>query len=209
LDNTKDIMSNKLILMRHGRSLLNDGYQSSERNNVLTWRGVLATLSEAEPLKSENVTQVLASPVPRAYQTAMLAVGALGRGVDISLHPELREIDPKDHDLDGPYEDDASSRNWKHAIDMVPNWGTESQRDVYRRATGFLIEALPQALAKGSVLVVSHYFTLRGIRSWIEHGNPDEIPTFRPKNSMPVIYQGEDVMRRIAGEAAKINRLRN
>lgn len=197
----------QLILMRHGRSLLNDGHKSSERDNVLALRGVLATMAEAEPLKTVGITRVLSSPLPRAYQTAMLAVSAIGQGIPISLHPEIEEL--RHHSSDNfaltVYEDDESSKKWKKKIDVTPSWGAETQAQVYDRATRFLSETLPAALELGSVMVVSHYFTLRGIRAWIEHNDPKRIPEFRPRNSAPVAYSAEDVLKRIRGEAANGN----
>lgn len=194
----------QLILMRHGRSLLNDGHKSSERDNVLAWRGVLNTMAEAEPLKSAGIARVLSSPIPRAYQTAMLAVSAIGQGIPISLHPEIEELRGNDRNSFAltVYEDDASSKAWKNEIDKTPSWGTESQAQVYARATQFLKDALPEALKLGSVMIVSHYFTMRGIRAFIEHGNPKHMPEFRPRNSVPVAYSAEDVLKRISGDVA-------
>lgn len=194
----------QVILMRHGRSLLNDGYQAHERDNVLALRGVLATLAEAEPLKNAGISSIISSPIPRAYQTAMLAAGAIGRGIPISLHPEIAELRGKEEEPFAltVYEDDASSKAWKGKIDVVPSWGLESQQMVYARAKAFLEITLPEALKLGSVLIVSHYFTIRGIRAWIERNDAKRMPEFRPRNSSPTIYHAEDVLARISGTAA-------
>jgi broad specificity phosphatase PhoE len=176
------------------------GCPSSEADNVFTWRGVLATPAEAEPLKDEGIAHIFSSTLPRAHQTAMLVVGAIGRGIPISLHPEIEEICPHPHEPhdEKPYESDASQDLWKSDINAAPCWGTESQLDVYRRTGRFLRDVVaPRLLAGDTVLIVSHYFAIRGMRALIEHGDPTRIPDYRPRNSRPIIYRADIVLERL------------
>lgn len=184
-----------LILMRHGRSLRNDGLPSSECNNVLTEEGALGVLKNARVLRGLDVRHVLASTVLRAHLTALLAVGVLGRGLPVRQIEGIEEIRPIDPDEQAPHEPDHAQDVWKRDIHATPAWAHESQHQVYARAIAAVArEALP-LIETGSVLLISHYFPIRAIRAHLDHGQAERMIEYRPKNAEPVIYRRDQVLR--------------
>lgn len=184
-----------LILMRHGRSLRNDGLPSCERDNVLTAQGAAKVLKESAILSRYDIRHVVASTVLRAQLTALLAVGAIGRGMPVAQIEGIEEIRPVDPDEQAPHETDEEMSAWKRDIDIQPGWALETQRDVYVRTVRAVTDRVLPLLASGSVLLVSHYFPIRAIRAHIDHGRAEAMPGYRPANAEPVVYKRDQVLR--------------
>lgn len=184
-----------LILMRHGRSLRNDGLPSSERDNVLTAKGAQQVIEKSAVLARYDVRHVVSSTVLRAHLTALLAVGAIGRGMPVHQIAGLEEIHPIDPEESAPHETDEEMSVWKRDIDATPPWALESQRDVYSRAIAAVEREVLPRLETGPVLLVSHYFPLRAIRAHLDHGSPERMIGYRPANAEPVVYKRDQVLR--------------
>lgn len=174
-----------LILMRHAKSLLNEAPTIPEAHNVLSPLGVFQSLGAGEKLQKAGVTRIISSPVPRAFQTAMIVAGVLG-GRKIDIAEPLSELQSRNpHGVDAWLSDEENIK-FENDIDHVPAWGLESQRDVWVRSTRYLSEHAFDP--SETVLVVTHTFVLRALLAYLNEGSPDAMVKYRPKNAEPMRF---------------------
>lgn len=152
-----------IYLVRHGETSFNrDRLGLGRADPPLTDLGRRQAAAVAERLAREPVTQVLASPLARALETARAIADQHALAPDVRAG--LTELDAGE--ADGVPLSELSLRHgeflqrWMGSAPAdVPMPGGESVRDVARRLAG-VIEELRQA-ADESVVVVSHNFVLK------------------------------------------------
>jgi broad specificity phosphatase PhoE len=180
----------RVILMRHGRSNLNDAgrYQGSSDTSDLTARGRLASRQVGQYLSHCPIDHLYASPLQRAQQTVQELLPQLKITAPITTTGVLREIDLPA--WEGLLYDEVKTRFpdayrcWQTAPEQfamargdggMRGWGDgeispqndpESLlypvRDVYRRAREFWHSTLPQHRGQ-TLLVVSHGGTIQAL----------------------------------------------
>lgn len=203
-----------LYLTRHGRSMTNDDldigckFKVDIKNNVLTREGVQQALDYGDWLLSQeaDVHTMICSPYGRTKQTAFLIATALGTLVPIHydrafreiqwkiagkwnrlLNEQLPDLDPKTVDID-----------FKPVVDYRRRAFTlESGREVYDRVIPKFAEVYRKHRVKGDVLVVTHYFVVRAINSFIMDGRADTMTQTSPRNLCQNSYIDEQVMEAI------------
>lgn len=174
-----------LILMRHAKSLLNEQPTIPEAHNVLSPTGVGQALEAGRSLIGAGITRIISSPVPRAWQTAMIVSGVLG-GLPITTADALSELRSRNpHQVD-EWLPEAENLKFENDVDCIPAWGLESQRDVWNRATGFLSAALDELSTARPVLIVSHTFVMRALMAYLGDGHPEAMLKHRPNNAQPI-----------------------
>lgn len=181
-----------LILMRHAKSLLNETQTIPEAHNVLSPVGVEQALNAGHALKGAGIGRIISSPVPRAFQTAMIIAGILG-GRRIDLAHELAELQSRNPDGVDAWLSHEENERFENDIDLVPAWGLESQRDVWARSTKYLSQH--DFDSSETVLVVSHTFVLRALMAYLNEGTPDAMVKYRPKNAEPVKFSLDRINR--------------
>ncbi len=153
----------ELLLVRHGETLWNrTGRFQGHRDSPLTLAGVAQLRRLARALRrrfGERLRdfQVVASPLPRAWQSAVLLLEQLGLAPErIRLDPELREIGWGA--WDGLTAADIEARDperWRLCVQSgfaVAPPGGESRCAVFARARGWLARQPPHA----EILLVAH-----------------------------------------------------
>lgn len=157
----------RVLFARHGESEANRQRVISNRDlpHPLTPRGVAQSLALARTLIGREVGQVIASPIPRAWQTAALVADALG--VPCSTSPALREFDC------GAMEGRGDDEAWAEHAALVRAWDEEhdeqrrippdgeSFADLRARFLPFVASLVAGPVAgrdsrAGDVLLVSH-----------------------------------------------------
>jgi broad specificity phosphatase PhoE len=149
-----------LILLRHGETEWSRTYRHTGHTDVpLTPAGEAAAVALAPALAGQDVAAVFASPLQRAFRTAVLA-----RLPDIKQDPDLREWDY------GGYEGITTEQIreqrpgwylWRDGV-IAGDAGHpgETVEQVGARADAVLSRVLP-LLADGDVILVSHGHLLR------------------------------------------------
>jgi len=152
----------RIVLVRHGET---DG-ESSIRFHGTTDVGLSPEGGEqmkgvARRLRSESFDALLSSPLRRAWASAWI----VGRGGEISLVPQFREVDF------GRWEgltreeiearDPVLAKDWRDGAEGFEYPGGESRSDFRARVESGLDAVL--ALSLRSVLVVAHKGVIRAI----------------------------------------------
>jgi broad specificity phosphatase PhoE len=149
-----------LILLRHGETEWSRTHRHTGHTDVpLTPAGEAAAVALAPALAGQDVAAVFASPLQRAFRTAVLA-----RLPDIKQDPDLREWDY------GGYEGITTEQIreqrpgwylWRDGV-IAGDAGHpgETVEQVGERADAVLSRVLP-LLADGDVILVSHGHLLR------------------------------------------------
>ncbi len=175
----------RVILMRHGRSDLNDAgrYQGSSDDSQLTAKGRLASRQMGQYLRHCAIDHLYTSPLRRAQQTVQELLPQLGTPIPITTTGVLREIDLPA--WEGLLYDEVKTRFpeayrcWQAAPEQFAmerfsaGDGEEKPlessafliypvRDVYRRAKEFWASTLPQHRGQ-TLLVVSHGGTIQAL----------------------------------------------
>lgn len=190
-----------LVLLRHGQSYTNAGRKmSGNQHNLLTSHGIERTLEEARKFRVEfpdhHFDHALFSPFPRAIQTGLnFLSGVYNKNVDYEIVDDLKEREYGFNEyvsyaaLYERYTKEVVT-TWDDDLDAAPPTnGGESQRAVYQRAVAaFERLALPRLVDGQNVLIVSHFYTIRALRSFIEYQSPENMLEFEPENSVPVRY---------------------
>jgi broad specificity phosphatase PhoE len=187
-----------LVLVRHGRSQANEGAQADDHVNILTRNGLFGTIQAAETLpQGTEFASAYSSPYPRAMQTAMVLLSAMNHGpVHVQTDDRLIEkiwtfedgvrymTKEQIADRFGP----TAFKDWENDIHARPTPLSESDVEVWHRATAFLNSRAIPALSNGSVLVVSHFFTMRAMVCFLNRRGMHDIPQFDIRNSIPFVY---------------------
>jgi len=153
----------ELILVRHGETLWNrTGRFQGHRDSPLTLAGIAQLRRLGRQLRRRfgarlHDFELVASPLPRAWQSAVLLLEQLGLAPErIRLDPEVREIGWGA--WDGLTAADIEARDRERWLLCVQSGfavappGGESRSAVFARARGWLARQPPQA----RILLVAH-----------------------------------------------------
>lgn len=153
----------KLILVRHGETLLNrENRVQGITDTELSDYGRMQADKLAESLKGEQIERIVSSPLRRAYETAK-AISKF-HGAAIEADRDLQEMNHGDfenltiHELKEKHV--SVLRQWEHdpASVVMPNG--ESLHDLQRRAWRAISGITETA---GNAIVVTHNMTIRTI----------------------------------------------
>jgi len=155
----------RVILLRHGRSTLNDAgcYQGRLDLGQLTPQGVADSQAVGRYLAQCPITKIYTSPLQRAQQTVQALLPCLQTHPPMTVSPWLQEIHLPDWEGQ-PYatvrsQDAATYHCWQTTPERL-RMGPDSQpfypvQDVYDRARQFWQTTLPQHCGQ-TWLVVGH-----------------------------------------------------
>lgn len=185
-----------LYLFRHGESLTNINldetcaFDLTDDNTVLTNRGLIHAMNTGMTLKEQGVSPdiIFTSPLARARQTAYTLASSFEHGCPIKVIPDLREIVWHSGDVFERHETHRDISACFDTIDAAPLPGLECQRDVYDRVIPVVPDFMIPAMEGNTVFVVAHFFVVKAIRSYLDHGVPDMMPTYKVPNVDPVVY---------------------
>ena len=172
----------RLILVRHARSEDNDGsIWRSHPGGKLTSAGRRQAAIVGERLAKENVDAIIASDSPRAVETA--------HGI-IAHHPSLRlQIDSRLREQylgvleNSPLRDiydAAQQQNITYVEYRVE--GGETGHEVALRALA-VIDELRKTYTQGTVVVVTHGWTLKNIFRALHDADPAKLNDYRHWNT--------------------------
>lgn len=177
------------------------------RNNVLTPTGIQEALAYAEALKAKghNVKNIVCSPYARTKQTAYCIASVLGGLPMIHYNRQIREIDWKIAGKFHRLEDSIPGFDTKTLpIDYKPIinkrarlYSLESQLDVYERVTAGAADLCLKYLDQGDLLLVTHFYPVKALSAWIEHGDPNAMALYDPRNLCDLQFDAADVARAI------------
>jgi len=185
-----------LYLFRHGESLTNInldqtcGFDMNDDNIVLTNRGMIHTMNTGMTLKENGVKPdvIFTSPLARARQTSYMLASSLEHGCPIEVVPEFHEIIWEQDGIFARHENTRDISDCFETLDARPVPGVENQRDVYNRVIPHVYKIITPVLEGKTVFCVTHFFVIRALRSFIEHGDIEMMPHYNPKNVEPQIY---------------------
>ena len=173
-------MTLDLYLFRHGETVWHRQQRlQGHKDSPLTARGVAQAQAYGRTLsgllRDPREYELLASPLGRAWQTAVLLCEGIGRDPGDIRHDDLlREMTWGDWDGMTACEIEARDPQlWQARIDdrfnIAPPGGGESQQDIVDRASRWLA----QMAGRGRVIAVCHGALGRAIRcAWL--GEPAE-----------------------------------
>lgn len=187
----------KVYITRHGQSMTNvdadigSPFALNNTNNVLTPVGVEQALEFGRKLRviDANIQHIVASPYARTMQTAFCIASVVGTCVPISFEHDIREIGWELHgewhrqeEKDPHFDYRSITIDHKAIIDHKRGAVTlETQREVYERAVPALKAIAAEHTGK-DILIVTHYFVLRALKSYLEHDSPDFMLDYDPRN---------------------------
>jgi broad specificity phosphatase PhoE len=160
----------RVILLRHGRSTLNDAgcYQGSSDQSDLTPQGVLASRQVGQFLAHCPIDAIYVSPLTRAQNTVAALLPQLQTPTPKGLTPSslLREIHLPDWEGRSYQEvrsqETVAYRCWQETPEHLQMQGGKGDgghfypvQDLYQRAAQFWQETLPRHRGQ-TLLVVSH-----------------------------------------------------
>lgn len=155
----------KLILVRHGETDWNRDNRVQGHSDIgLNERGKEQARCLASQLKDETVTAIYSSPLRRAWETASTI--AEFHQVPLQVEPDLAELDVGE--MDGlTFEEMRSKygdilREWVRDAGPVKMPNGESLEELQERAWT-AIQRMLQRHAEGTVIVISHNFTINTI----------------------------------------------
>lgn len=153
----------KIILLRHGESMANVNKQvANDECNYLTVSGITDTIEYANEFKGTygtKINKVYCSPLTRARQTCMTFLSAVDLSIDFNIAHDLKEKSDK-----------------------------TSLEDHYSTTTNEFISILTQCEPNDTILLVSHYFTMQCLMSYINHDSSDFAKSYNPRNSLPYVF---------------------
>ena len=142
----------KVILARHGESEANKNrlYAGGKGMTPLTDLGREQARDLGERMKSENITKIICSPLPRAKETAEIAAGVMGISIDsIEVWDNFREYDVGTLE-NTPWPEDGHPM--RHVIESKLGESAESletrAKEVYKE--------LNDVKTEGTILMVGH-----------------------------------------------------
>jgi 2,3-bisphosphoglycerate-dependent phosphoglycerate mutase len=178
--------------------MANNGHPNlkSDYHNYLTKKGVDQAIELGEKLNLEGFKPdvVWSSTLPRAYQTTMIILSSLDEPSEIGLSDRIVEMSwfPNDMFLT---EEECNRRfgvdhyDQIHAdINKKPHPEGETQLDVYNRVVPFIEEKIIDLInSDKDILMVCHYYVIRAVLSYLEHGSPENMLGYDPRNCEPFI----------------------
>lgn len=206
-----------IFVTRHGQSMTNIDADLLRReqghavklntvNNILTERGIEEAMTYARALKAQDVhvDHIVCSPFGRTKQTAFTIASVLANLTPITYNKAFQEIA---WDVGGAFDrlenyiPDFDSK--KLAYDEKPlidhRRGAitlESQLDVYNRVVPALVRLAKSAKRRKdeNTVLVSHFFVVRAIMAFMEHGDPRKMLDYSPKNLCMLSYDVDDIL---------------
>ena len=159
----------RVILLRHGRSTLNDAgcYQGSSEQSDLTPQGWLASQRVGQFLAHCPMDAIYVSPLTRAQNTVAALLPQLQTPTPKALNPSplLREIHLPEWEgrsyAEVRSQEITAYRCWQETPEQLQMQGEEGQesfypvQDLYQRAAQFWQRTLPRHRGQ-TLLVVSH-----------------------------------------------------
>lgn len=173
----------KLYVTRHGETQYNIEVRICGRSNVeLTEKGVSQAHELAESLKGEPIDTIIASPLIRAKQTAMIVSDTLG--IPVNFDQRLAE---RNYGLiEGTYEGTPGfMEQWVQFGYVYPEG--ESLLKVVQRVYNFLDE-IKETHQDKNVLVIAHGGVCRVINSYFESLNNEDFFQFNLGNCKLLTY---------------------
>jgi isoleucyl-tRNA synthetase len=167
---------NTYFVMRHGEAehnILDVADTGRGKPYHLTETGKRQATAAAEDAKKEGVEMIIASPVPRAKETADIVGGMLR--IPISTDERLREYDFGDWDGKALSEYDKAFPDSPELFVRATERG-EKENDVRHRVGAFLYE-LEQTHKNKRILIVTHGDPVWMFRVVAEGANPTEAIT--------------------------------
>lgn len=200
-----------LKIARHGQSMTNAGIPGidHEDQNMLTELGIEQSVNLGRQLLGTGFVPdaVMVSTLPRAQQTAMNALSALGRPAGLSVHRELDEmrvLPDKKFVHESVLRSEHGDEHVDRAFDDPDYLGFadgETGRDVYERSVGFLIKRIVPELESGrNVLVITHFFVIRAMLSYLSGRGLGSMHRYFPDNCEPFTHDLESII--VAAEKA-------
>lgn len=185
----------KLILIRHGQSLLNLENRFTGWVDVpLTDQGKNEAKAAAEKIKSYKIDVAYTSALTRAQNTLQIILETNRWTVPVIRDQALNERHYGD--LAGLNKDDLRKQYgeeqvkiWRRSYDVQPPNG-ESLKDTAARSVPFLERCILGDIRQGkSVLVVAHGNSNRSIVMKLEGLSKEEVLELNLDTGVPVIYE--------------------
>lgn len=203
-----------IYVTRHGRSMTNDGhdrhckFRVDVKNNVLTEEGVLQALEYGQWLieREADVHNLICSPYSRTKQTAYLIATKLRTLVPIHYDRHFREIEWKIngrwhrllHEQRQNFEPENVELDERPLVDHRRKTHTlESPRQVYDRVIPAFARRVKRHAGRGDMVIVSHYFPVRAITSFVETGGPEAMRDYDPRNLHRAAWPEDLVLERV------------
>jgi broad specificity phosphatase PhoE len=159
----------RLICVRHGETAWNHDLRlQGQTDTELSDFGRAQARRLAERLAGEELAAAYSSDLSRCLETAEIVLA--GRGIRLTLMPELREINLGDWQGHTVAElrqlmPAELERVWANPLDEAPRGG-ETRRELQSRIVG-AIGSIAAQHPDGPVLVVSHGGALRALACWV------------------------------------------
>ena len=209
----------RIFITRHGESMTNIDaditakFPINVKNNVLTRQGVDQAVDYGLWLieNKHDLHNIVCSPYARTKQTAFLIASTIQTLVPIHYDRTFREIDWKingrwHRDLDAQYPDlnvKTMPIDMKPVIDRKRKAHTlESPREVYDRVVPRFKHVVERYRGAGDLLIVTHFFVVRALQAYVEHGDPERLLDYNPNNLARVVYDIDQVADRFAQDDA-------
>jgi 2,3-bisphosphoglycerate-dependent phosphoglycerate mutase len=202
--NQGSIMSNYLVLLRHGESQWNLENRFTGFHDVdLTEKGISEAKSAGKRLKAAGIKfdKVFSSTQKRANHTAELALTEAGQPElfsDMARSPDLRERDYGD--LTGLNKDETREKYgdeqvhiWRRSYDVPPPGGECLQDVVEKRVRPYYEAEIKPLLESGeNVLVAAHGNSLRALLIIIGAETPESINAAEMPTGVPLVFELDD-----------------
>lgn len=193
-----------IIFARHGESFMNAGLPVlGDMDSHLTMKGVQQAIDLGESLRDVPIDTVITSTIPRAIQTAQIALSAMERPLIIHQYDDLDEINLRPNNVAVAPDDKEWWEEYakmEASIDYMMNGEGESQFEVYFRVKRWLRNMLPIFEDSTTILIVSHLFVMKAVTAAFMR-NPEVMTTVTYENGSYFSIEYEELMERLeAGE---------
>lgn len=192
----------KLVLLRHGQSMVNSGkLVDDEHQNILTHKGINQSVNAGLSFRKDHPNlhfqHVFCSPLHRAMQTGLNFLSVFeNEPVHFQIVPEFIE---RRFGLDGcltlkqmdAIYGEEVVRSWETDLNAVAgDHRGESLQQMWDRVIPAYEQKIQPLLDAGDdVLIVSHYYVMKVLKSYLDHGVPDLCYSYSPLNCVPYIFE--------------------
>jgi 2,3-bisphosphoglycerate-dependent phosphoglycerate mutase len=197
-DTSNEVMSNALVLVRHGQSEWNRlNLFTGWRDPDLTEKGLIEARWAGRLIKTQSIQfdHCFTSMLRRAQHTLEIILDEIGQpGVPITRDAALNERDYGD--LSGLNKDEARQRwgdehvhIWRRIFDVPPPGG-ESLKDTAARVLPYYRAHIWPQLQQGkNILVSAHGNSLRALIMHLENLSSEEILARELATGAPMVYR--------------------
>lgn len=199
LERTKhlSVMTNRLVLVRHGESEWNKrNIFTGLRNPDLTDKGVIEARWAGRVLKNNGIHFDVAftSMLKRAQNTLDIILDELGDNIEVHRNAAINERDYGE--LSGLNKEEARARwgekqvlAWRRSFDIPPPGG-ESLKDTAARVQPYYEEHIwPHLVAGKNVIVAAHGNSLRALIMHLERLSESQILDRELATAAPQVYR--------------------